>query len=351
VLLDLRRVAEYTRRDGWLAEAAQYQSPPDGGYRIALTALLGFRRKTMLRLLLLTGAAVSGIAMLLGQGALRNESGSVPVQMVVTAEARHGNEVPVLRQDDVTAYERQDHLKVEECVPANGALDLFLLVDDASGTSLGSQLSDLRKFVEAQPPTTEIGIGYMRNGTFNTVQNLTADHAGGSARLRLPMGGGVMASPWLSLSDLVGKWPGKSERREVVMVTSGIDPLGGMGPINPYLDNTIEDCQRAKVIVYTIYTPAEGHSGHSFFRLNWAQNHLAQLSEETGGESYMLGFGTPVTFAPYLNEIAGHLAHQYRVRFLIKPDKKASFRSVRFSTEVPNTDLVAATKVYVPAAQ
>ena len=135
------------------------------------------------------------------------------------------------------------------------------------------------------------------------------------------------------------------------MVSSGIDPLGGTGPINPYLDSAIADAQRAGIIVYTIYSPAAGHSGHSFFRLDWGQHHLAQLSEETGGECYMLGFGAPVAFAPYLDKIAEHLKHQYRLSFRIKPEKKGDWRSVRLSTEVPNADLVAATKVYVPAAQ
>jgi hypothetical protein len=192
----------------------------------------------------------------------------------------------------------------------------------------------------------------MHNGTFATVQNFTTDHSRAGSSLRLPLSSeGAMASPYLSLSELIRRWPGKSERREVVMVTSGVDPLGGLGPMNPYLDNSIDDAQRGRVVVYTIYSPEAGHSGHSFYRLNWAQNHLAQLSEETGGESYMLGFGAPIAFAPYLDEITEHLTHQYRVTFLIKPEKKAGFRSVRFATEVPNADLVAATRVYVPAAQ
>lgn len=39
------------------------------------------------------------------------------------------------------------------------------------------------------------------------------------------------------------------------MVTSGIDPLGGFGPTNPYLETAIDDAQRHGVIVYTIYEP------------------------------------------------------------------------------------------------
>lgn len=283
---------------------------------------------------------------------------AVTLQMVVTVEARHGKEIPVLKPEDFSAYEQKTRLHVTDVVPSQGkdaGLELFLLLDDASATSLGSQLSDLKQFIQAQPSTTLIGIGYMHNGTFTAVQSLTPDHTQAAATLRLPLSSaGAMASPYLSLSDLVRKWPGNPEnasRREVVFVTSGVDPLGGIGPINPYLDSAIRDAQRAGVIVYTIYTPASGHSGHSFYLMDWGQNHLAQLAEETGGEYYMLGFGAPVAFAPYLDEIAEHLAHQYRVIFQLQPEKKAEYRSVRFSTETATADLVSAAKVYVPAAR
>jgi len=250
--------------------------------------------------------------------------------------------------------QKKERLRVTDLVPCQGndaSLELFILLDDASGLSLGSQLSDLRQFIEAQPPTTSIGIGYMRNGTVEVVQDLTPDHSRAAKALRLPFGSpGVMPSPFLALSDLIKRWPASPARHEVVMVSSGIDPLGG-GLTNPYLDASIEHAQRAGIPVYAIYTPAAGHSGHSYWRLNWGQNHLAQLSEETGGESYMLGFGPAVSFAPYLAEIGEHLAHQYVVKFLIGPGKKAGFEPVRVTTEVPNAEIVSAGKVYVPAAQ
>jgi hypothetical protein len=114
------------------------------------------------------------------------------------------------------------------------------------------------------------------------------------------------------------------------------------------LDSAIDDAQRHGVIVYAIYSPGLGHSGHSFWRMDWGQNHLAQLGEATGGEAYMLGFGTPVSFEPYLAEIAEHLDRQFRVTVLLKPGKKAGFQDVRFVTEVPTAELVSANRVYVP---
>ena len=135
------------------------------------------------------------------------------------------------------------------------------------------------------------------------------------------------------------------------MVTDGIDSLGGSGPLNPYLDSAIENAQRAGIIVYSIYSPGVGHFGHSFWRMNWGQNYLAELAEKTGAESYFLGLGTPVSFMPYLTDLAEHLTHQYLIAFLAKPDKKAGFQSVKLTTEVPNAELVAAPQVYVPVGR
>lgn len=118
-----------------------------------------------------------------------------------TVEARHDHDkaVPSLKQEDVMVYERRERLKVTELVPFpdnNAGLDLFILLDNASSASLGSQLADLRQFIETQPVTTAIGIGYMRNGTYDMTQSLTTDRAHAAHSLRIPLSSaGVMARP------------------------------------------------------------------------------------------------------------------------------------------------------------
>ena len=284
------------------------------------------------------------------------EGSNATVQMIVTARARQDKTPPVLNAGDFSVRENETQLHVSDVIPLrkeNAGLELYLLLDDASASSLGSQLSDLKQFILAQPSTTLIGVGYMSNGGVTTSQRLTADHAHAAASLRLPFS--VTApSPYLSLTDLVKHWPGKpgdSARREVVMVSSGVDPLGGLGAIDPYLDNAIQDAQRAGVIVYSIYAPEAGRFGYPYFSSFWGQNHLAQLAKETGGDYYMLGTQQAVSFAPYLDEIAGHLANQYRVQFEIHPEKKAGYRDVRFHAEIADADLEHSARVYVPAGR
>jgi hypothetical protein len=274
--------------------------------------------------------------------------------LVVTVEARHGSNVPEITRDDVMVYEGHDRDRVAGWLPLQGdhaGLELFILLDDSSSVSLGSQLEDIRQFSSAQPATTKIGIAYMQNGIAQVVQNLTSDHALAAKALRLPMGSpGASASPYFSLGDLIKRWPASDERHEVLMITDGIDRYWGSGPDNAYVDTLIEQAQRAGVIVFSIYTPGVGHYGHSYWRTYWGQNYLSQLSDETGGESYyLIGSAPPVTFAPYLEDMTRRLGRQYLLTFVPKPQKKAGMQRVKLQTEVPNAELVSADRVYVPA--
>ena len=100
---------------------------------------------------------------------------------------------------------------------------MFILIDEASDVTLGNQFVDLRNFIDHQPAPTRIGIGYMRDGSVKTVQELTADHGAAGKALRLPLASaGVMPSPYLSLKDLIKHWPDSANRREVVLISSGI---------------------------------------------------------------------------------------------------------------------------------
>jgi hypothetical protein len=301
----------------------------------------------------LMAAGLAGVTVLL----LAQEPAApvVPVPVIVTVEALHGKNVPLLSGEDLMAYLGRQRLAVTTALPLQGGhagLELFILLDDSSAASLANQYGDLRQFIKAQPPTAAIGIGYMRNGDVDIVQKFTTNHNHAAETFRLPLASfGAFASPYLSLSHLITHWPGESTRREVVLVTSGDDPLGALGPSDPYLDTAIDDAVRAGVIVYAIYSPGIGHAGHSPWRMNWGQNHLEQLGEETGGEAYMLGYEAPLAFEPYLKDIAAHLDHQFRVTVLMKPGKKAGFQSVRFATEVQNAEIVSANRVFVPAIQ
>ncbi len=281
------------------------------------------------------------------------DAGGVPAHMVVTVEPHHGKDVPAVNREDVMVYEGKDRDTVTEWIPAQGehaALELVIMLDDGSNASLGTQLQDLRKFIDAQPASTKIGIAYMQNGIAKIEQNLTSDHALAAKALRLPMGiRGANGSPYFSLTDLIKRWPESTARREVLMASDGIDRYYGTGDmLDPYLEDAIDDAQRAGILVSAIYTPGVGHFGHSYWQTYWGQLYLAQVADKTGGESYYIGFnGPPVSFTPYLDDLTQRLNHQYFLEFLAKPPKKAGLQQVKLRTEVHNVDLVSADKVYV----
>src|SRR5579884_1294472 len=115
---------------------------------------------------LLPGGSVSS---LLAQNQRSPDSTTTtPVSTVVSVEAKHGKEVPAVYKEDVRVFQEKTRVAVKDWVPlqgAQGALELYILIDDATDTSIGQQFDDIRKFINGQPVTASIGVGYMRNGT------------------------------------------------------------------------------------------------------------------------------------------------------------------------------------------
>ena len=277
---------------------------------------------------------------------------AAPVSMIVSVEAKHGKQVPSVSREDVLVFQERDRDDVKDWVPLESdpaGMELYVLIDDASDTELGSQLGDLHKFITGQPAATKIGVGYIRNGGVNMMQNPTNDHALAAKALRLPIGlAAGTSSPYTAITDMIKHLPESNANREVLLVSPGVDALQP-GPNDTYLDDAIDQAQRAGVQISSIYSSPAGHAGHSFWRLNWAQSNLSRLADETGGEAYFQGFEMPIAYAPYLNEFAVRLQHQYKLTFLARVRKKAGYERIRLETEVPNAELVSTGRVYISA--
>jgi hypothetical protein len=282
------------------------------------------------------------------------------VHMTVTLRLLGENKrMPEVNREDVIVKQGKERLQVTGWAPARGeraGLDLFILIDDASDPSLGSQLDDLRSFVNAQPPTTSVGIGYMRNGTVQISQNFTADHSQAAKALRLPVTfSGAYGSPYLSLIDLMKRWPEGGNRREVVMITDGIDRFRGgphprgLGFVNPDVDLASQVAQRTGTIIHTIFARGVGRLGTNFWEITNGQNGMAKLSDETGGDSFYLGTRNAVSFKPYLDDLQTSLDNQYLLEFHAAPAKKSGLQYVKLTTEVAGVELDSADSVWVEA--
>jgi hypothetical protein len=294
-------------------------------------------------------------------------SGTVQVHMVITDESVRGDgEVPILRPENVQIKQGKTPVKVDHLIPARGenaALQFFILIDDTCDTSIGNSLNDIRDFVNAQPATTVVGVGYMSNTTIQIVQNFTADHAAAAKAIRLPRGSlSSMDSPYLSLISLIKGWPEQKVRREVLMVTDGIDRLRGQGTSSTYLptygrayrgmsstmssgmstlsvdaDPASSAAQRYGVIVHGIYATGVGRSGRNSWEVQLGQGGVAQVSEESGGEYFSLG-----------NQQV--LNNQYYLVFQATPKKKSGLQRVGISTSLEDIEIAAADNVWVPVA-
>ena len=183
--------------------------------------------------LLVLASVVS--VLLCGEQSARAQGAPVAVHVVITDAALQGNTTPPrLDMSAVKVKQGKDYLKVTQLVPARDAaatLQLFILIDDTLDTSIGNHLQELKDFIKAQPASTVVGVGYMSNAGVNVVQNFSQDHNLAIKAIRLPRGNfSTMDSPYLSLISLVKGWPKQTVRREVLMVTDGIDRLRGEKP-------------------------------------------------------------------------------------------------------------------------
>ena len=285
------------------------------------------------------------------------DQAGVPVSMVVTVKARRGAETPSIGGENVIVSEGRVRAKVTGWVPLQGeraGLELFILLDDARDTSLGTQVEDIRRFIMAQPATTRIGVAYMQEGGTKIAQSLTEDHALAARALHVSLGNlARTASPYEAVGNLIKKWPvdGDKDRREILMISNGVDALNGEGgpyKYDGYLEAAIEEAQRAGVVVFAIGTSGEDiDSDH----IGQGKNYLAQIAEETGGESYYHESGPLISFVPYLDDVTQRLGRQYLLAFVARPEKNAGMQSVKVRTDLSHMEIASAERVFIPAGR
>ena len=199
-------------------------------------------------------------------------------------------------------------------------VELVVLIDDSARTGLGNQMKDVASFIRTLPPNAAVTVGYMENGRAALAGPFTMNRDQAVKALRIPMGvPGVDASPYFSLDALAKNWPSSDPdaRREVVMVTDGVDNYDRhYDPEDPYVQTAINDAVKAHLIVYSIYWQDAGRFNRSLFAANAGQNLLLQVTGATGGNSYWMGTGNPVSLSPYLDDIKQRLNNQYELSFM-----------------------------------
>jgi hypothetical protein len=291
-------------------------------------------------LLLVTAASIN---------AQTNAAGSSTTTLTVTAVGKKES-APSITKDDVQLFTGKERKQIGDWKKAD-QLAMAILIDDSIDSGAGGQWDYLKEFIMAQPASTSIAVGYLQNNTTRVAQDFTPDHALAAKAIRLPMGlGAIGSSPYLATLDLLKRWPNTGPRRSIVLITSGIDYFRGsfFGAFYPDLDSVIQRAEKQNTNIWSIYYPSSGHRGHSFYQVNYAQNNIDKMSEDTGAESYFLGSGNPVTIKPYLDEITTHLNNQYLLTFSGAGGSKGKFQSVKVKTELPDVEFFAPQSIFLP---
>lgn len=275
-------------------------------------------------------------------------------QIVVTAHSQEKKGTPpTLDRSDIILFQGKQRAVVTDLTPLKAdqsKTQLFIYIDDSlRASALGTQIPALKQFVQQLPPSTEVAIGYMRNGGFALRQGFTTDHARAADTIRLPVSEpGMNGSPYFALSYLAKHWPSKeqADRRVVLMLTDGVDRYyPTFSTDNPYLQAAEKDAQKAGLLVYSIYMQNAGAYGTSTLGVTLGQSLLTQVAEATGGQAYFEGLSTPVSLTPYLHEFSRALQNQYKVTFVAKDSSGA--QSLKLRTEVPGVTLTGPRTAYI----
>jgi hypothetical protein len=266
---------------------------------------------------------------------------------------RHDLQTGDLQARDLTVMEGKTPVPVIGLRRFAGDLagvQLVVLLDDSTRTSgLGIHLPELREFLTSLPSTTQVAVGFVRNGTPALPEAFTADHEKAGSALRLPLGApGVNGSPYFGLSDVVKHWPSKEPtgRRAVLLLTDGVDRYFGAGMVeDPYVDAAIQDALKSGVTVYSIYLRSAGLYDRGDVVTNFGQSRLDEVSRQTGGHAYFDTFSDPVTITPFLNDLMERLGNQYEVTF--SGLNEHGMQPVKLRTEVPGLQIEFPARVFV----
>jgi hypothetical protein len=292
-------------------------------------------------------SAVAGCMLLAVPAFASSENQQGQGQAVITVLPAKNAAPATVTQQDLSLKVNGKETSITSLEPLNGAnskVEVVVLIDDSARSGLGNQINDIANFIKTLPANAAVAVGYMDNGRAALGGPLSTDRDQAVKALHLPLGmPGVNASPYFSLDALAKNWPSNDPdaRREVVMVTNGVDNYDrGYDPYDPYLQTAINDAVKAHMIVYSIYWQDAGRSGRGMFAANAGQNLLLQVTDATGGNSYWMGMGNPVSLIPYLDDIKKRLDNQYELSFVAPSNGRIELANLKL--KVNNGTKVAA---------
>jgi hypothetical protein len=257
--------------------------------------------------------------------------------MILTSADHMYHHPAVLKAADITIMDAT----ITDWLPLSGRdLELYIVIDDSANYDLGAKLQELQRFINIQPDAVAIGVAYIHDGALKIAENPTIDHDRAARALRAPSGS-TAGNPYAALADLIAKWPQKTVRREVIMVSAGM--------ANPAdVETSVHDAERAGIVVYALYNPTNDYLVRDWSKVDAGLVNLASLSYETGGEAYFVGHTPPLSVEPFLADISEHLAHQYLVKFRVTPALDSAFQPILIMPADSDRELMKPERIWIP---
>jgi hypothetical protein len=112
------------------------------------------------------------------------------------------------------------------------------------------------------------------------------------------------------------------------------------------------DAVRARLVVYSIYWVGRGRIEGSEYENNAGQNLLQEVSQATGGKAFWQGYGNPVSFQPYFEELTRRFRNQYELDVVAPLNGKPEVENFKLKLSALGEEIDAPQQVFItPASQ
>lgn len=213
-------------------------------------------------------------------------------------------------------------------------ISVAILIQDDVVTSISNEIKAIKDFINRLPKGSRVFVGYIRSGSLEVRQKFTADLERAASSLRIPIGSAIAApyNPYIEIIEGLRRFEAMPKgRRAMLVVSDGLDISRGFDSASPSqsidLQRAIKEAQRQGVAVYAFYAPSATSAAVNNARwISSGQGSLELLARETGGRAFFQGTSAPVSFDPFLKELAGTFTRQIALTYLSTHLKKGFHR-------------------------
>ncbi len=267
---------------------------------------------------------------------------TIPISIYTKKELKENQAEEFLQTDRIVVTENQEEKTILSIKSVSDTpLSLAVLIQDDLGSSFNLELKKIGQFIRQLPTGSKVLVAYLSGGSVQIRQKFTDNLEKAADSLRIVNGSGSAAprNPYESVIDVLNRFDAlPNGRRAMLLVSDGLDVSNGIGGSTPGqsidLERAILRAQRRGVAIYSFYSAASlTENGSSTLVLN-AQGSLEKLSDETGGRAFFSGTSSPVSFAPFFQDLGILLKRQFAVTYLSDNFKKGFYR-VKVTTTNP----------------